>query len=315
MPRTGWIALSVVAPLAIVGIGWVYRGRWLRFFRHERPAPVTSARAAPAPAVSATPPPDDPPLRVPLGRATILLRHGCSGVHPTSDVLIHFHGVMTTVEPMLLESGIDAVYVVANMGSASGPYEDAFAVRGSFAKYLESIRSKVAARCVGAPRMLGRVALSGWSAGYGAIFRVIARKEDADRVDAVLLADGMHSRFDPGVYRHVNAPAMAPYADFAERALSGEKLMAVTHTAIPTPNYASTTETAHFLMAALRVERRDLDEPGPVPEMRHTEHGECGRLFIDGYAGADAEAHKLQLIHIGETLWPRLRAAWGSRVR
>lgn len=233
-------------------------------------------------------------------------------MHPTSDVLIHFHGVTTTVEPILLDSGIDAVYVVANLGSASGPYEDAFAARGSLGSYLASIQSSIAQKCAGSPRGFGRVALSGWSAGYGAIFRIIARDEDADRVDAVLLADGMHSRFD-NRFRHVNAPAMAPYTNFAERAARGEKLMVVSHTAIPTPTYASTTETAHFLIETLHLERHELDEPGPVPGMRHTEHAERGGLFIDGYAGADVDAHKLQLTHIGETLWPRLRTAWTTR--
>lgn len=307
MARATWIALGVIAPAVLAGAYGFKR------FHHVTPPPPSPPPAVhvPPPAPSA-PVADGPPLRIPLGRATILLRHGCAGVHSTSDVLIHFHGASITVEPILLESGIDAIYVVATLGNASGPYEDTFAVRGSFSRYLASIQATVAAQCAGAPRALGRVALSAWSAGYGAVFRIIARAEDADRVDAVLLADGMHSRFDAGAYRHVNAPAMAPYTNFAERAARGEKLMVVTHTAIGTPNYASTTETAHFLMATLHIPRQELDEAGPAPEMRHTEHAERGGLSIDGYSGADAEAHKLQLKHIGETMWPRLRAAWDS---
>ena len=70
-----------------------------------------------------------------------------------------------------------------------------------------------------APR---RIALSGWSAGYGAVFRVLDRERDAVRVDAVLLADGLHASLDQTskYERHVSIDHMAPFTAFADEASS-----------------------------------------------------------------------------------------------
>jgi len=84
------------------------------------------------------------------------------------------------------------------------------------------------------------------SAGYGAILHIIDRAKDAARVDAVLLADGMHVGFEPVGFRKVSAISMAPFTLFADEAIAGKKLFAITHSTIQTP-YASTTETAEFL--------------------------------------------------------------------
>jgi hypothetical protein len=248
-------------------------------------------------------------LRIVTEHALLIAPYGCAALEPTTDVLVHFHGAITTVEPRLLRSGIDAVYIVSNLGEGSGPYEDAFATPQALFAYLERARSRLSAECDGMPRSFGRIGLSAWSAGYGAVFRIIARPEDAARIDAVLLADGLHVGFDND-HRHVSALAMQPFTRFAERAALRETLMAITHTAISTPTYASTSETAHFLAETLHVDREDLDEPGPLPAMHHTEHTASGYLTIDGYSGVDAQAHADQLFSIDVTLWPQLKRYW-----
>jgi hypothetical protein len=60
----------------------------------------------------------------------------------------------------------------------------------------------------------------------------------------------------------------------------------------------------------LHVDREVLDEPGPLPSMRHTEHAARGNLSVDGYAGGDAKAHVDQLFSIDVTLWSRLKQYW-----
>lgn len=250
------------------------------------------------------------PLRIPGARSLMIAPHGCSGLDRQFDLLIHFHGVYTTVEPQLMNSGIDALYVVVNLGIGSGAYEDAFATKRSFNDYIEGIRAKISQRC-GSEHRVGRIALSGWSAGYGGIYRTLARPADADRVDAVLLADGMHVGFENGK-RTARAAAMEPFRAFAERAENGEKLMAVTHSAIVPPGYASTTVTASFLVDTLHVDSQPLTAPAPRPDMQQTRRAERGSLFIDGYAGGDKHAHCTHLYAIGDTLWSRLKARWSK---
>jgi hypothetical protein len=250
-----------------------------------------------------------PPLRVPLSHALLIAPRGCEGVSAKFDLLIHFHGAYSTVEPLLMKSGIDAVYVVVNRGIGSGAYENAFARPKSLDAYLGQINAEVNRRCGGA-RSVGRVALSGWSAGYGGIYRVLARSVEAARVDAVLLADGMHVGFENG--RRVRAAAMAPFQSFAARAARDEKLMVVTHSAIVPPTYASTTATAHFLTDSLGMRREALKLDGPVAGMKRLEHAEQGSFVVDGYAGDDARAHCAQLRAIGDILWARLRVRWST---
>lgn len=308
------IAAALVVSVAGLGTAFLSGAvRWHSFPRVSRLS-LWPAGSVTAPTASHAVPATEPAvggseLSLVTEHSVVIARHGCAGLKPESDVLIHFHGAISTVEPRLLRSGIDAVYVVANLGEGSGPYEDAFAAPGTLSAYLDDARSHLAAHCGGLPRSFARVGLSAWSAGYGAVFRIIARPEDAARVDAVLLADGLHVGFDNS-YRRVSALAMQPFTHFAERAALGDKLMAITHTAISTPTYASTSETARFLVDTLHVDRQVLDEPGPLAAMRHVEHAARGNLIVDGYSGADAKAHADQLYSIDATLWPQLNRYW-----
>jgi len=252
------------------------------------------------------------PLRVPLPHALLIAPHGCSGVGEHFNVLIHFHGAFTTVEPRLMQSGIDAVYLIQNLGNGSGAYEDAYAQRGTLDAELEAVRHTLSVRCGGPSRSVDRVALSGWSAGYGAIYRILARPEEASRVDAVLLADGMHVGYEPGSHR-VRAAAMAPYLSFADAAARGERLMVVTHSAIVPPGYASTTATSEYLVKTLALAPEPAAQAEPRPGMRSTGSNARGNLTISGYAGGDAHAHCDHLYAIGDTLWSPLRARWASK--
>lgn len=310
LPAGIGVSLTAAAPTATVGSP--VRSPAVVAERAVAPLalPVAAAGLAPAPAPA---PKRGAPVRLGGARSLMIAPHGCEGLEQNVDVLIHFHGAYTTVEPQLMQSGIDALYVVVNLGNGSGAYEDAFASKTSFTDYVESVRARISRQCGGAELRVRRVALSGWSAGYGAIYRTIARPSDADRVDAVLLADGMHVGFE-GSRRTPRARAMEPFRAFAERAGKGEKLMAVTHSAIVPPSYASTTLTASFLVDALSVESKPLALTPPRPDMQPSRRAEQGSLFIDGYAGGDARAHCAHLYAIGATLWSRLRARWSRPV-
>lgn len=267
--------------------------------------PVVPARSLPA----TSPETHGAALRIAGARSLMIAPHGCEGLASKFDLLVHFHGAYTTVEPQLMQSGIDALYVVVNLGIGSGAYEEAFATKRAFNDYIENVRARINHECGGTARDVGRIALSGWSAGYGGIYRTLARPRDADRVDAVLLADGMHVGFE-GSTRTARAAAMEPFRAFAERAARGEKLMAVTHSAIVPPDYASTTATASFLEGALHLDSKAITLSPPRADMQQTRRSERGSLFIDGYAGGDAHAHCTHLYAIGATLWSRLRARW-----
>jgi hypothetical protein len=242
-------------------------------------------------------------------RHVLLVPANC-GANGGYDLVLHFHGVAETMEPIFRAAGLDAVVVITNLGLASGPYEKLFTGRASFQTYLAAITSEFRAYCHGTSSR--RVALSSWSAGYGATLRILEHEQNRERIDAVLLADGLHGGLERRYPRTVRAAAIEPVNRFAEQAANGQRLLAITHSGIVTAGYASTTETASFLLNSQGIERELVDLPGPRPSMRLRSTAHQAGLWVAGYGGNNADAHCDHLYAFGKTLLPLLEARWNQ---
>jgi len=252
---------------------------------------------------------DTPKRRVAPGSRVISLTGGCRAAQKPYDLLIHFHGAPAVLETAFEKSGIDGVLVIYNWGIGSGAYEDAFQSPGTFGAMLSRIQEGVRELCpsAAAPKRIG---LSGWSAGYGAIWRILDRSGDAARVDSVLLSDGLHAGFVGNEHeREVNPAQMAAFTLFADQATQDKRLFAITHSSIATP-YASTTETSSFLLDAQGVSRMPMSSPGPRPDMQLTSMADRGSFHVRGFSGMDKAAHASQLYSFGELLLPYLHERW-----
>jgi hypothetical protein len=86
--------------------------------------------------------------------------------------------------------------------------------------------------------------------------------------------------------------------------------MAITHTAIVPPDYASTTQTADYLIRSAGATRRPVYVEFSRPGMVQSSSAALGALHVMGYGGGDEAAHCDQLHAIGDTLFPLLRAHW-----
>jgi hypothetical protein len=267
-----------------------------------------------APEAPAFDPKLDQPKRVvtPSGRV-VFLPNGCRTAARSFDLLIHFHGAPTAMEPAFERSGIDGVLGIVNLGIGSGAYETALQLPGSFDEVVNRFTAAVHEMCPQSKAKPKRIALSGWSAGYGAVFRVLDRERDASRVDAVLLADGLHASIDPSNKweRHVLVDQMAPFTAFADEAVAGKKLFAITHSQIQTP-YASTTETADFLLAQEGVSRAAPNLAPPRPGMVMKSRADAAGFHVLGFTGGNEQAHCDHLHAFGDTLLPYLRERWSS---
>jgi hypothetical protein len=245
------------------------------------------------------------------GSRVISLPAGCRSVSEPFDLLVHFHGAPPAMEAAFERSEIDGALVIYNWGIGSDAYDKPFADPRSFDRMLVSITTAIRELCPTASQKLKRIGLSGWSAGYGAIYRIIDRVQDAARVDAVLLADGLHTGFEPQGKREVNAAAMAPFSLYADEAVAGHKLFAITHSSIQTP-YASTTETADFLLQTQDVKRTKVRTPGPRPGMLMTSQADREGFHVRGFTGEDKAAHGDHLHAFGDLLLPFLRDRWSK---
>ncbi len=266
-------------------------------------ASLAAAAAAPATATKSE-------RRVTRMGRVVYIPGGCSSVARPFDLVVHFNGAPPSLEPSFERSGIDGVLLIVNLGIGSGVYEDAFQMPSAFNQLLANLNDVVHEMC---PTSAGvnRIALSAWSAGYGAVWRVLDRPSTAAKVDAVLLSDGLHAGFELGQerQRHVNTLQMAPFTLFADQAVTGQKLFAISHSSIQTP-YASTTETATLLLSQQDVPRVTENSQGPRPGMVRTSHAERGEFHVQGFAGNDKPDHCDQLHAMGDTLFPYLLTRW-----
>jgi hypothetical protein len=268
-----------------------------------------------APKVGAFDPNLDTPKRlVTTGGRVVYLPNGCRTVSHPYDLVVHFHGAPQSLEPAFERSDIDAVFVILNLGLGSGRYDEAFRTAGTFDALLARTNAALKDMCpnAAAPKA-ARVALTAWSAGYGAVFRILDHERDASRVDAVLLADGLHASFEPGgrTEQRIAIEQIAPFLTFADQAAAGKKLFALTHSAITTP-YASTTQTADFLLAQENAERVPANIPPPRPGMTPRTRGDARDFHVMGFDGGNEQAHCDHLHAFGDTLLPYLKQRWRS---
>jgi hypothetical protein len=254
---------------------------------------------------------DTPKRIVTTGGRVVYLPNGCRTVSRPFDLLVHFHGAPTALEPAFERSDIDGVLVILNLGIGSGRYDEAFRYPGSFDAMLTRTASVLQELCPNAVSTPARIALSAWSAGYGAVFRILDHEKDAKRVDAVLLADGLHANFELGgeSEHRIEVEQMAPFVTFADEAVAGKKLFAITHSSILTP-YASTTQTTDFLLAQENVERVPANVPPPRPGMLPLTRGDAGNFHVMGFAGDNEQAHCDHLHAFADTLLPYLKQRW-----
>ena len=102
---------------------------------------------------------------------------------------------------------------------------------------------------------LRRVALSAFSAGYGAVRGLLNQPGFTDKVDAVLLLDGIHTGYMP-LDHSLDMERLKPFSRFAEQAAAGKKLMSITHSEItPNGDYAGTHESTDALLKLTGAQR------------------------------------------------------------
>src|SRR5690606_23177846 len=111
---------------------------------------------------------------------------------------------------------VNALVYIVNLGIGSGAYEDRWSMPGLFDEALDRIRAAVEKRGLREPR-LRRVALSSWSAGYGAVSKILEVKKNFERIDALMLLDGLHASFVDEKNRTGADPAkLGPFIRYAK---------------------------------------------------------------------------------------------------
>lgn len=264
-----------------------------------------------------------PPRPVGKGTAVVLRPEEPKGERAGSepgDLLIHFHGAVETIRQALERAGTEATVVVVNQPGLSAAYAAPFREDPQlFASLLAAARSPQPDGIDPPALRWRRVTLSCFSAGYGAVREILKDPAAVDSVATVVAADSIYAGIDPAAEatgsRGVDARDMEAFVAFAERAVRGEKVFVITHSAQPTP-YASTTETADHLLRSVGVGRTMVT---PARGEEFAQVSEAGRrgFAVMGFSGASGSAHLFHLRSI-ERWWAvaqRLETARGREDR
>jgi hypothetical protein len=222
------------------------------------------------------------------------------------DVVFHFHG-REPIRKEWVKSMQNTVLVAVDIGIDSGAYADAYADARTFGSVIRAVEVEIARR-TGADARVGRVALSSWSAGFGAVERILAQPLGQSLVDAVVLLDGLHAGY---VGQSLDPKRLAPFVAFAEAAARGNRLLFVSHSSIATTGYASTTETARYL--SWKVGGR----PAAVDALAHDPMGlerfealSLGDFHLRGFRGNGAADHCAHLGLMRDVLRVHVLPRW-----
>jgi len=218
--------------------------------------------------------------------------------HESTDglatLVIHFHGAAWIPEQSVAALGTNALSAVVNLGAGSVTYDRAFSNPETFRKLVESI-ARIAAKRSGRAIREDNIVLTAFSAGHGAVRAILRDSANFARVGAVLLLDGMHTSYVPertvlAEGGTLDASNLVAFAELGRAAVAGKKRFLITHSDIFPGTFASTTETADWLIAELGLSRQPVLNWGPRG-MQQLSEVSSGRFMIQGYAGNSAPDH------------------------
>jgi hypothetical protein len=207
----------------------------------------------------------------------------------STPLLIHFHG--GTWLPEVAAARVNTAVISIQLGAGSGVYARAFNNPQRFGQWLQEAEAKAGVK-------FSPITLSGWSAGYGAIRAILQAPDNYARVARVLLIDGLHTGYvggKPGpTESQLETDGLQIFLQFARDAVAGKKQMLITHSEIFPGTFASTTETADWLLQQLGLRRKAVVRWGPMQTQQLSEVKQS-HFHLIGFAGNSAPDHVDQL--------------------
>lgn len=228
------------------------------------------------------------------GMGQVLMPHkGGITKNGSFDVIFHFHG-HEPIRKEFVKAAKGIVLVGIDLGIGSGAYSNGFASPDTFTHLLASVENVVAKHAGRKSAKARKIAISSWSAGYGATEQIL-RQTGGKGIDAVILLDSLHTGYVDEQAHSLKTDQLAPFVGFARRAARKQAFMFLSHSSIIPPGYASTTEVASYVVATLggrpkKATRQD------VLGLDMIDRFDKGNFHMRGYTGDDKPDH---CAHIG----------------
>lgn len=243
---------------------------------------------------------------LPVGQ--VLLPHqGGIGKNGQFDLVIHFHG-HEPIRKEFVKSAKGIVLVGIDLGIGSGAYQSTFSSPATFTNLLASIEAAVARHAGRSSAHIRKLALSSWSAGYGALEQIL-RQPAAKKVDAVILLDSLHAGYTDEHAHTLKEDQLSPFVAFAKRAAAKHTFMFMSHSSIVPPGYASTTEVADYMVAKLGGKPKKAGRED-VLGLDMIERFDKGNFHMRGYTGEDKPDHCAHIGLMADIVRAHLEPRW-----
>lgn len=235
-----------------------------------------------------------PGVRHTLKLGTLYLPEGLK-LRDRMPLWVHFHGAPTVVE--IAAKRLRRLPVVTvQLGAGSSVYAQPFSDPAVIHRLVDEAGQQ-------AGITFGPLILSSWSAGYGAIREILGQPPAYTQVERVLVLDSVHAGYvsgSPGPVESELTPAdLEIWVRLAHDAIAGRKRLLVTHSEVFPGTFASTTETADYLVRQIGAARWPVLKWGPVG-MQQLSEVKQGGLEVQGFAGNSAPDHVDHLYGIDE---------------
>jgi hypothetical protein len=245
------------------------------------------------PRLSKVAPPGDR-YTLPLG--TLFVPQGLRSNRPAT-LLFFFHGGDWVPELAASRQRQMAV-VLVQAGAGSGSYVQLFKDPTRFLSLIAQAESA-------SHTHFSQIALGGWSAGCGAIRQILLDPTSYERVDRVLCIDGVHTGYTNGTpgpeESDLDASNLQVWLRFGRDAIDGKKRLIITHSEIFPGTFASTTETADWLLREWQLTPHPVARFGPMGTQMLSRVS-AGGLTVIGFAGNSAPDHVDEMNSLPEYL-------------
>lgn len=234
-----------------------------------------------------------------IGAAVVSLPDHWKRLGAAVPVWIHVHGAPRVVEDAFASVGAPGVLVNITLPGLSKVYADHFTDPAVFPKLLGDVEALLQREAGGATARVGRVTISSFSAGFGGVRQLLNQPAAFERIGALLMADSIYCGYaGPVAEKRVDPDLMAGFLRYARLAADNQKRMLVSHSRQVPEGYASTTETADYLIRELQGTRSAEAQEWPGG-FRLLSSFNRGQLDVFGFDGESPDAHMLHLRSIG----------------
>jgi hypothetical protein len=217
-----------------------------------------------------------------------------------ADVLVHFHGDPQTFWNNAKYANLNSIIVTVNYSGLSSAYTTPFSNSALFQSLLDEALTKVR-NDSSIPDTLqwDKIAVSSFSAGYGAVREILKSATYRDDINVLLAADSLYATTaSDGTSLDSQ---LVNYKAFANLAKAGSKTFTFTHSQVPTYTYESTGEVGDELMQSLGITPSAINSNG-LGTLNFYRAAQAGNFKLWGAKGSDGDSHLEHLRYVGQFL-------------